>query len=100
MPLQASPGAVQFFQDVFRNCPELLRELLELWTIVLEDPQTPMAERQRINSLVATIELALREVLESAQARMRVLEEEGYGRGGPARVRGAREGSVGGRQRR
>jgi len=51
-----------------------------------------VAERQRINSLVATIALALTEVLENVRARMRVLEEEGYGRGGPARARGAREG--------
>lgn len=92
MPLEASTGAIQFFQHVFREYPEGLRELLELWTIVLEDPQTPVAERQRINSLVATIALALTEVLENVRARMRVLEEEGYGRGGPARARGAREG--------
>lgn len=92
MPLQASPVAIQFFQLVFREYPESLRELLELWAIVLQDPQTPIAERQRINSLVAFIEQALMEVRENVRARMRVLEEEGYGRGGPARARGAREG--------
>jgi len=47
-----------------------------------------MGERQRINSLVAVIALALTEMLEDIRARMRVLEEEGYGRGGAARARG------------
>jgi len=100
MPFQANTPpdpppasrAIEFFQEVIRIYPEGLRELLELWTIVLADPQTPMADRQRINSLVAVIALALTEVLESVRARMRVLEGEGYGRGGPARARGGRGG--------
>ena len=98
MPLEANtpPGsppssrAIEFFQEVIRIYPQGLRELLELWTIVLADPQTPTADRRRINSLVAVIEIALTEVLETVRARMRVLEEEGHGRGGPARARDGR----------
>jgi len=102
MPLEAntppepspSPEDILCFGELLRVYQEEgLRELLELWTTVLANPETPIAERQRINSLVAVIALALTEVLHGVRARMRVLEEEGYGRGGPARARGdSREG--------
>jgi len=54
-----------------------------------------MADRQEIYSMVAVIAGSLTQVLHAVRARMRVLEEEGYGRGGAARARGSsREGSV------
>jgi len=47
-----------------------------------------MADRQEIHSMVAAISGSLAEVLQAVRARRRVLEEEGYGRGGPAPARG------------
>jgi len=47
-----------------------------------------MADRRSIHSMVAVFSGSLTEVLQAVRARMRVLEEEGYGRGGPARAQG------------
>jgi len=100
MPLEANTHSdpppsredIQYFQEALRIYQEAgLRELLELWTTVLADPETSVPERQRIHASVAVIAGSLTEVLQAVRARMRVLEEEGYGRGGAARARGGRE---------
>ncbi|RPB00408.1 hypothetical protein L873DRAFT_813795 [Choiromyces venosus 120613-1] len=89
------PEAMSYLLHEVRVTLEALGEKLENWTAVLADPASPVAEREWINSQLQLIALGLREVRETARARMRDLEEMGYGSGGAvtgAGEEGTREG--------
>ncbi|KAG0640950.1 hypothetical protein HOY80DRAFT_1040464 [Tuber brumale] len=92
-PFQTSPtpAARSAMRDLLTN-PNNLQDLLELWTIILSDPETPEAEVDMIGAQVDFIEWGLREALEAIRRRMRMLEAEGHGRGGAELARGEREG--------
>ncbi|KAG0135512.1 hypothetical protein HOY82DRAFT_600345 [Tuber indicum] len=84
-------GAIQSFQQAIMRDPDSLRELLEQWTFVLADPETPEVELETINRRVQLIAWGITDALVTIRRRLRALEAEGSGRGGAERARGARE---------
>ncbi|KAG0640945.1 hypothetical protein HOY80DRAFT_1040458 [Tuber brumale] len=84
--------AAQYALEVLMTNPDCLRELLDTWTIILADPETPEAEVGMISAQVEFIARGLRDALGVTRMRMRVLEARGEGRGGSELARGEREG--------
>ncbi|KAG0135517.1 hypothetical protein HOY82DRAFT_536691 [Tuber indicum] len=96
-PESPRPAGSHTFLRVLSTHPDELRALVEMWTVALADPETSAPELRRISANVHLVGWGLTELRETVRARMRVLEAEGYGRGGAALAREMRERQRGGR---
>ncbi|KAG0640946.1 hypothetical protein HOY80DRAFT_1040459 [Tuber brumale] len=88
---QPPSGVSPTFLEVIVANPNILRDLLRLWTIALADPEIPESGLKRIGADIDIIAWGLVKALDTIRRRRRALEAEGYGSGGAERTRGVRE---------